>query len=178
MVRCAFLWSSMIIHLDLTVIGGWSTKNWLPDQLSMSVQEVMSVLEIDSTDGLSDPKLGATVNHKRQARCATCDAGPADCPGHFGHLVLAKPIFHIGFMLTVLAVLRCVCISCSRLLANQVRTIMSCCNSTHKCSGCPVFGMLSGSSAESAHTVILSAFHHLQRQITQGIMSRNRTVFF
>lgn len=77
------------------------------------------MLEIDSTDGLSDPKLGATVNHKRQARCATCDAGPADCPGHFGHLVLAKPIFHIGFMRTVLAVLRCVCISCSRLLANQ-----------------------------------------------------------
>ncbi|XP_051201329.1 DNA-directed RNA polymerase II subunit RPB1 [Lolium perenne] len=87
--------------------------------LSRDQLEVMSVLEIDSTDGLSDPKLGATVNHKRQARCATCDAGPADCPGHFGHLVLAKPIFHIGFMRTVLAVLRCVCISCSRLLANQ-----------------------------------------------------------
>ncbi|KAM0821222.1 hypothetical protein ACQ4PT_019808 [Festuca glaucescens] len=94
-------------------------KNWLLDQLSMSVQEVMSVLEINSTDGLSDPKLGATVNHKREARCATCDAGAADCPGHFGHLVLAKPILHIGFMQTVLAVLRCVCISCSRLLANE-----------------------------------------------------------
>ena len=101
----------------------------------MSVQEAMSVLNIDSTDGLSDPKLGVTVNHKREARCATCDGGSADCPGHFGHLVLAKPIFHIGFMKTVLAVLRCVCINCSRLLANEVRTIMSYCNSTDKCSG-------------------------------------------
>jgi DNA-directed RNA polymerase beta' subunit len=97
-------------------------ENWLVDQLSMSVQEVMSVLKIDSTDGLSDPKLGAVVNHKREARCATCDAGPADCPGHFGHLVLAKPIFHIGFMKTVVAVLRCVCVNCSRLLADEVST--------------------------------------------------------
>uniref|UniRef100_A0ACD5ZZQ4 Uncharacterized protein n=1 Tax=Avena sativa TaxID=4498 RepID=A0ACD5ZZQ4_AVESA len=87
--------------------------------LSRDELEVMSVVNIDSTDGLSDPKLGATVNHKREARCATCDAGPADCPGHFGHLVLAKPIFHIGFMQTVLEVLRCVCINCSRLLANK-----------------------------------------------------------
>ncbi|CAM0951685.1 unnamed protein product [Alopecurus aequalis] len=87
--------------------------------LSRDELEAMSVLNIHSTDGLSDPKLGAAVNHKREARCATCDAGSAECPGHFGHLVLAKPIFHIGFMQTVLAVLRCVCINCSKLLANE-----------------------------------------------------------
>jgi len=67
--------------------------------------------------GLSDPRLG-TID--RKLKCETCTANMAECPGHFGHLELAKPMFHIGFMKTVLAIMRCVCFNCSKILADEV----------------------------------------------------------
>ena len=67
--------------------------------------------------GLSDPRLG-TID--RQMKCETCAGSMAECPGHFGHLELAKPMFHIGFLKTILIILRCVCYNCSRLLADEV----------------------------------------------------------
>ncbi|KAG9136952.1 hypothetical protein Leryth_013806 [Lithospermum erythrorhizon] len=66
--------------------------------------------------GLSDPRLG-TID--RKLKCETCMANMAECPGHFGHLELAKPMFHIGFMKTVLTILRCVCFNCSKILADE-----------------------------------------------------------
>ncbi|KAK4368173.1 hypothetical protein RND71_011965 [Anisodus tanguticus] len=66
--------------------------------------------------GLSDPRLG-TID--RKMKCETCMANMAECPGHFGHLELAKPMFHIGFMKPVLSVLRCVCFNCSKILADE-----------------------------------------------------------
>lgn len=67
--------------------------------------------------GLSDPRLG-TID--RRMKCETCMGSMAECPGHFGHLELARPMFHIGFMKTVLSILRCVCFNCSKLLADEV----------------------------------------------------------
>ena len=31
-------------------------------------------------------------------RCQTCAGNMTECPGHFGHIDLAKPVFHPGFM--------------------------------------------------------------------------------
>ena len=28
--------------------------------------------------------------------CATCGENMSECPGHFGHIELAVPVFHIG----------------------------------------------------------------------------------
>ena len=43
--------------------------------------------------GLADPRLG-TID--RNFKCQTCGEGMAECPGHFGHIELARPVFHIG----------------------------------------------------------------------------------
>ena len=43
--------------------------------------------------GLADPRLG-TID--RNYKCQTCGEGMAECPGHFGHIELARPVFHIG----------------------------------------------------------------------------------
>jgi DNA-directed RNA polymerase beta' subunit len=69
------------------------------------------------TGGLSDPRMG-TID--RKIKCETCMAGMTECPGHFGHLELAKPMFHIGFIKTVLSIMRCVCFNCSKILADEV----------------------------------------------------------
>nr|CAD1830564.1 unnamed protein product [Ananas comosus var. bracteatus] len=99
--------------------------------------------------GLSDPRLG-TID--RKMKCETCMANMAECPGHFGHLELAKPMFHIGFLKTVLAIMRCVCFNCSKILAdeddtrfkqalkirnpkNRLKRIYDACKSKKRCAG-------------------------------------------
>jgi DNA-directed RNA polymerase II subunit RPB1 len=71
--------------------------------------------------GLLDLRMG-TVD--RMNKCETCNGNMTDCPGHFGHLELAKPMFHIGFIGTVMKVLKCVCFHCSKLLTDTVRLMM------------------------------------------------------
>ncbi|CAN6481632.1 unnamed protein product [Victoria cruziana] len=127
--------------------------------LSPDVIRQMSVVQIEHGEtmdrgkpkpaGLSDPRLG-TID--RKMKCETCSANMAECPGHFGHLELAKPMFHIGFMKTVLAILRCVCFNCSHILADEedhrfkqalkirnpkarLKKVLDCCKSKQKCEG-------------------------------------------
>ena len=38
------------------------------------------------------------------------------CPGYFGHIELARPVFYIHFKPQVLKTLRCICFRCSKLL--------------------------------------------------------------
>ena len=63
--------------------------------------------------GLMDPRQGVI---DRATRCLTCSGNMNECPGHFGHLDLAKPVFHPGFLTKTIKVLRCVCFFCSKLL--------------------------------------------------------------
>jgi DNA-directed RNA polymerase II subunit RPB1 len=42
-----------------------------------------------------------------------------DCPGHFGHIELFRPVYHSGFIDEILRLLRCVCHQCSRLLLDE-----------------------------------------------------------
>ncbi|EUD67346.1 DNA-directed RNA polymerase II subunit RPB1 [Plasmodium inui San Antonio 1] len=65
--------------------------------------------------GLNDIRMG-TIDYK--TLCGTCNMNVKYCPGHFGYIELAKPMYHYGFMNVVLNVLRCVCYHCGRLLCN------------------------------------------------------------
>ena len=51
--------------------------------------------------------------------CKTCNGRKNDCPGHFGHIKLAKPVYHYGFLNELRRVLRSVCFRCSRLLIDH-----------------------------------------------------------
>eukprot|EP01063_Lacrimia_lanifica_P012400 TRINITY_DN1901_c0_g1_i1.p1 TRINITY_DN1901_c0_g1~~TRINITY_DN1901_c0_g1_i1.p1 ORF type:complete len:1494 (+),score=519.21 TRINITY_DN1901_c0_g1_i1:154-4635(+) len=48
--------------------------------------------------------------------CGTCGLKLEGCVGHFGHMDLPLPVFHIGFFKTVLQVLKCVCKGCSKVM--------------------------------------------------------------
>lgn len=67
--------------------------------------------------GLMDPRQGVI---DRSSRCQTCAGNMTECPGHFGHIDLAKPVFHIGFITKTIKILRCVCFYCSKLLVSPV----------------------------------------------------------
>lgn len=73
-------------------------------------------------NGLSDPRLGTM---DRGIICSTDGCNVQDSPGYFGHIELAKPMFHIGFLSTVVKVLRCVSYHTSRLLLDKVSCVTS-----------------------------------------------------
>ena len=62
--------------------------------------------------GLIDMRMGTTNN---AYICSTCNLISANCPGHFGHMKLKAPMFHIEFLPYVRNILNCVCHKCSAL---------------------------------------------------------------
>ena len=67
--------------------------------------------------GLMDPRQGVI---DRTSKCRTCVGNMSTCPGHFGHIELAKPVFHVCYLSKIVKFLRCVCYYCSRLLIDPV----------------------------------------------------------
>ena len=72
--------------------------------------------------GLNDPRLGSI---DRNFRCQTCGEDMAECPGHFGHIELAKPVFHIGFIAKIKKVCESVCMHCGKLLLDETNPQMA-----------------------------------------------------
>jgi DNA-directed RNA polymerase II subunit RPB1 len=66
--------------------------------------------------GIKDPRLGPNA---KGDKCKSCEGDRHTCPGHFGHIELARPMFHIGFITECLKILKCVCFYCARLLAGE-----------------------------------------------------------
>ena len=69
---------------------------------------------IDS--GIMDPKLGVIDPGQR---CKTCGNRVGNCPGHFGHIELARPIMHEGYAKVIHKVLRAICRECNRILLSD-----------------------------------------------------------
>jgi DNA-directed RNA polymerase beta' subunit len=88
--------------------------------IKRSVVEVISQNTYDGNEpkigGLFDPRMGVLDNGKK---CRSCGQTNHNCPGHFGHYRLARPVYFIQFLPIVLNVLRCVCIRCSKLLIDK-----------------------------------------------------------
>ena len=63
--------------------------------------------------GLFDPRMGVLDHGKK---CPTDHLDNRHCPGYFGHIELATPVFHIQYLKFVIQSLKCVCWKCSKLL--------------------------------------------------------------
>ena len=70
--------------------------------------------------GLFDPRMGVLDNGKI---CPTDQLNNRLCPGYFGHIVLAKPIFHIHYQKYIINILQCICWKCSKLLIDASESI-------------------------------------------------------
>ena len=85
-----------------------------------------SVAEITSRDtyinnkpvigGLFDPRMGVL---EPGLICPTDGLDYMQTPGYFGHINLSRPVFYIQYLNTIIKVLRCTCIKCSKLLINK-----------------------------------------------------------
>ena len=89
---------------------------------------------IPNFHAVNDPRMGTM---DKELKCFTCKGSKcqlisqdtiskefvlnhviaqADCPGHFGHIELARPVYHAGLLEFIRKTLRCVCFNCSMLM--------------------------------------------------------------
>lgn len=68
--------------------------------------------------GLMDTRLGVI---DPGLVCRTCGGRVGECPGHFGHVELSKPVIHIGFAKDIYKILKSVCPHCGKLLLTDMR---------------------------------------------------------
>ncbi|XP_010535561.1 PREDICTED: DNA-directed RNA polymerase III subunit 1 [Tarenaya hassleriana] len=66
--------------------------------------------------GLLDPRMGPP---NKKGKCTTCDGNFQNCPGHYGYLKLALPVYNIGYFNNILDILKCICKRCSRMLLDE-----------------------------------------------------------
>jgi DNA-directed RNA polymerase II subunit RPB1 len=92
-----------------------------PDDIRKS-----SVAEITNKETYVNNK--AVVNGLFDTRMGVLDPGlicPTDgldyiqSPGYFGHLELARPVFYIQYLDTIVGIIQCICIKCSKLLLDK-----------------------------------------------------------
>ena len=120
------IYKELSVHCDdIETVRGIQFSVLSPDEIVKR-----SVVEITKSDtyagsepvigGLFDSRMGV-IEHN--AYCTTCESKNVFCPGHFGHITFAKPVYHAMFFNHVKKVLRCVCHRCSRLLASPESTL-------------------------------------------------------
>ena len=87
-----------------------------------------SVAEITSRDtyinnkpvlnGLFDPRMGVL---DPGLICPTDGLDYMSTPGYFGHIELARPVYYIQYLNTMIKILRCICIKCSKLKISKLK---------------------------------------------------------
>ena len=105
--------SSRIIGLQFSLLS--------PDEIRKgSVANIVSrdtyVNNKPVIGGLFDPRMGVL---EPGLICPTDGHNYMKTPGYFGHIELARPVFYIQYLNTILKILRCVCIKCSKLLISK-----------------------------------------------------------
>ena len=95
-------------------------------QLSPEEIRKNSVVEITSGDtynnnkpvvgGLFDPRMGVLDHGKK---CPTDQLDNRHCPGYFGHIELARPVYFMQHIKEIRKISQCVCFRCSRLLISK-----------------------------------------------------------
>ncbi|CAH8432229.1 unnamed protein product [Dicrocoelium dendriticum] len=94
-----------------------------PEEIkAMSVTSDGGIKYAETMEG-GEPKLGGLMDPRqgcvdRSSICQTCSGNVSSCPRHFGHIELAKPVFHIGFIKKTQKLLGCVCFHCSKILVD------------------------------------------------------------
>ena len=106
---------------DIEPIVGIQFGIFSPEEIERrSVVEITNAGTFDGSEprigGLFDPRMGVLDNGKT---CRSCGQTNHNCPGHFGHYKLARPVYYIQFFPTIMNVMNCICIRCSKLLIDK-----------------------------------------------------------
>lgn len=106
---------------DIESVVGIQFSILSPDEIRKgSVVEITTQTPYEGNEpkigGLFDPRMGVLENGKI---CRSCGQTNHGCPGHFGHYELIRPVYFFQFLPMVQAILRCICVKCSKLLIEK-----------------------------------------------------------
>jgi len=102
--------------------------------LSASDIRRLSVCKVHKTSlhERSLPRFGSINDNRmgtadKKLKCRTCHNNMIVCNGHPGHMELACPVYHIGYISYLLKILRCICPICCRCIDDgpATRSIVS-----------------------------------------------------
>jgi DNA-directed RNA polymerase beta' subunit len=115
---------SAVLYLKGANITGLQFEPWTADQIrSFSAVKITNPKLYDnekpSDGGLRDVRMGIT---SRKGQCTTCNQIWKYCPGHFGHLDLATPLYHPGWVQLLMKALKSVCLKCWEKLEKSYST--------------------------------------------------------
>ena len=102
---------------DIQKVRGVQFSVMSPDEIRRrSVAEIYTNETFDGdtpkVGGIFDPRMGVLDHGKK---CPTDELDNRHCPGYFGHIELAKPVFHIHFLKYIIKTMQSVCPKCSKL---------------------------------------------------------------
>jgi DNA-directed RNA polymerase subunit A' len=80
-------------------------------------------------EGLFDTRMGVI---EEGLRCGTCMQKSMECPGHFGYIRLAKPVYNVLFMETIKGIMSVICNKCSKLLVDKSKLKLGNISSKHR----------------------------------------------
>jgi DNA-directed RNA polymerase II subunit RPB1 len=109
-------------HQEPAKIIGLQFSILSPEEIRKgSVAEITSRSTYDNKNkpyigGLFDPRMGVLEDGMF---CPTDGLDHIQTPGYFGHIELARPVFYIQYLTTIMKVLDCVCFKCSKLLISK-----------------------------------------------------------
>ena len=114
-------------------ITGLSFQPWSKQAIrNLSVVEITNPQLYDndqpSPGGLRDPLMGITA---RKGQCPCCKLSWSKCPGHYGHLELATPIYHAGWVDRLRKTLKGYCLHCYSPIKQRKKNCTEC-NKPHK----------------------------------------------
>ncbi len=136
---------------ELTTIESLQFTVMSPDEIRMmSVAEVYDTKNIGPMkNSVNDLRFGPLDSH---TKCETCHQTFTVCPGHFGHIELAEPVFHPKYFKTIHNILRCMCLKCYVCLisreeaemcdllksnrSSRLRKMVEKCKNINVCEGC------------------------------------------
>jgi DNA-directed RNA polymerase subunit A' len=105
-------------------IGGIKFALMSPEEIrGLSVTKIITPDTIGEdgfpiTMGLMDTRLGVI---EPGLLCKTCGKRVGECPGHFGHIELERPVVHVGYAKLIKNWLQATCSNCGRIKLDEKR---------------------------------------------------------
>jgi DNA-directed RNA polymerase II subunit RPB1 len=114
------IYQELDYNANTDVVAGMQFSIMSPDEIRRrSVAEIYTNETYDGdvpkVGGLFDPRMGVLEHGKK---CPTDELDNRHCPGYFGHIELAKKVFHMHYIKYTIKCLQNVCWRCSKLLVS------------------------------------------------------------
>ena len=104
---------SKIIGIQFSILSPEEIKNGSVAEISNRDTYINNKPVIS---GLFDPRMGIL---EPGMICPTDGLDYMKTPGYFGHIDLSRPVYYIQYLTTVIKILRCTCVKCSKLLISK-----------------------------------------------------------